>query len=149
MTNIIMTKSFLDTSIGYSMNMGALLLKRELTAIFKRNGFDITPEQWAVLSRLKEKDGLSQNEVALLTFKDNANITRIVDKLERKKLLERRQHLADRRTWQLFITPSGKQLVSNLEPLAAEVLEKVTKGIKKKDLKTCNRCIQTIIQNLQ
>lgn len=144
-----MTSSFLDASIGYSMNMGALLLKRELSTIFKKNGFDITPEQWAVLSRLKEKGGLNQNEVARLTFKDNANITRIVDKLERKKLIERTQHATDRRTWLLFITPPGRQLVSKLEPLAATVLKKVTKGIKKEALKTCNKVIQKIIQNLQ
>ena len=119
-----MSNSFLDESIGYHVNMAGMLLKRELAGVFKAQGFDVTPEQWAVLSRLAEKDGLSQNDIALITFKDNANITRIVDKLQKKGLLERRAHPSDRRTWLLYITLPGKEIIERLQPLAIKVLEK-------------------------
>lgn len=143
-----MANSFLDNSIGYNINMSGLLLKRALIAVFKREGYDITPEQWAILSRLEEMEGLSQHNVALSTFKDNANITRIVDKLENKALVERRKHEADRRTWLLYITNKGRETVHKLQPLAKEVLKSATVGINEDELKLSNKCIQKIIKNL-
>ena len=126
-----------------------MLLKRELAGVFKSNGFDVTPEQWAVLSRLAEKDGLSQNDIAHITFKDNANITRIVDKLQRKGLLERKAHPSDRRTWLLYITPGGKGVIKQLQPLALKVLERATGQIPEEEVRKLNNQMQKIIHNLQ
>ena len=144
-----MSNSFLDESIGYHVNMAGMLLKRELAGVFKAQGFDVTPEQWAVLSRLAEKDGLSQNDIALITFKDNANITRIVDKLQKKGLLERRAHPSDRRTWLLYITLPGKEIIEQLQPLAIKVLEKATRQISGEEVRKLNHQMQKIINNLQ
>ena len=144
-----MSNSFLGESIGYHVNMAGMLLKRELAGVFKAQGFDVTPEQWAVLSRLAEKDGLSQNDLALITFKDNANITRIVDKLQKKGLLERRAHPSDRRTWLLYITLPGKEIIERLQPLAIKVLEKATRQISGEEIRKLNHQIQKIINNLQ
>ena len=126
-----------------------MLLKRELAGVFKASGFDVTPEQWAVLSRLAEKDGLSQNNIAHITFKDNANITRIVDKLQRKGLLERKAHPSDRRTWLLYITPAGKGVIKQLQPLALKVLERATGQIPEEEVRKLNNQMQKIIYNLQ
>ena len=41
--------------------------------------FDMTPEQWAVLNRLWEKDDVTQNDLAERTFKDQPNIGRILE----------------------------------------------------------------------
>ena len=126
-----------------------MLLKRELAGVFKAKGFDVTPEQWAVLSRLAEKDGLSQNDIARVTFKDNANITRIVDKLQRKGLLERKAHPSDRRTWLLYITQGGKGVIKQLQPLALKVLERATGQIPEEEVRKLNIQMQKIIHNLQ
>lgn len=144
-----MPNSFLDESIGYHINMAGMLLKRELAGVFKAEGFDVTPEQWAVLSRLAEKDGLNQNDLALITFKDNANITRIVDKLQSKGLLERRAHPSDRRTWLLYITLAGKEIIERLQPLAIRVLEKATRQISKEEARKLNLQMKQVINNLK
>lgn len=141
-------ESFLDQSAGYLINMTALLLKRELNTAIKNNNINVTTEQWAILNRLNENSGLSQKEVAKLTFKDNANITRIIDKLVAKGLVSRKNDANDRRTWKIFITEEGRKLRDAIEPLAIEILKKATKGIDKKEVSLFNETAKKIMENL-
>ncbi|MEQ6124036.1 MarR family transcriptional regulator [Pseudotenacibaculum sp. MALMAid0570] len=141
-------ESFLDQSAGYLINMSALLLKRELNTAIKNNKIDITPEQWAILNRLKENSGLTQKEVAKLTFKDNANITRIVDKLEAKGLAVRKADSDDRRAWKISITKKGIEIRDLVEPLAIEVLKKATNGLSDNDVQEFNNTSKKILENL-
>ncbi len=141
-------ESFLDRSAGYLINMTALLLKRELNSALKNNNIDVTTEQWAILNRLNEKSGLTQKEVAKLTFKDNANITRIVDKLEKKDLVIRQTDANDRRTWKISITKKGKEVRDVIEPLAINILKKATHGLSKKDVEMFNNTSKKIMENL-
>lgn len=141
--------SFLDQSTGYLNHIVGLLLKRELIEIIKKNNIDVTPEQWAILNRLNEKPGLTQREVSTLSFKDTGNITRIIDKLERKGLVERRSIPSDRRIRRIYITTEGQKTRDLIEPLAIEVLEKATKNINADEVKLYNRIAKKIIANLE
>ncbi len=141
-------ESFLDRSAGYLINMTALLLKREFNSAIKNNNIDVTPEQWAILNRLNEKSGLTQKEVAKLTFKDNANITRIVDKLENKGMVRRQSDANDRRTWKIAITKKGVEVRDLIEPLAIAILEKATKDLSRKEVELFNQTSKKIIENL-
>lgn len=141
-------ESFLDQSAGYLINMTALLLKREFNSAIKNNNIDVTPEQWAILNRLNEKSGLTQKEVAKLTFKDNANITRMVDKLEKKGLAIRYADSNDRRTWNISITKKGIEVRDLVEPIAIKILEKATKGLSEQEVQLHNQISKKIINNL-
>ena len=147
MTSKLMS-SFLDQSAGYLINMTALLLKREFSSAIKNEHIDVTPEQWAILNRLHEKSGLTQKEVAKLTFKDNANITRMVDKLEKKGLVIRQSDSNDRRSWKLSITKKGIEIRDLVEPLAVDILAKISKGITEKEMDSYNDISKKIISNL-
>lgn len=141
-------ESFLDQSAGYLINMTALLLKREFSSAIKKHNIDVTPEQWAILNRLNEKEGLTQKEVAKLTFKDNANITRMVDKLEKKGLVIRHADANDRRSWNLSITQKGIEIRDLVEPLAINILNKISKGITENEMHFYNNISKKIIDNL-
>lgn len=140
--------SFLDQSAGYLINMTALLLKREFSSVIKNHNIDVTPEQWAILNRLNENSDLTQKEVAKLTFKDNANITRMVDKLEKKGLVIRKSDANDRRSWKLSITKKGIEIRDLVEPLAVDILNKISKGISEKEMDSYNNISKKIINNL-
>ncbi|MCR9253824.1 MAG: MarR family transcriptional regulator [bacterium] len=140
--------SFLDQSAGYLVNMAAQLLKRELSRLLRSRKINVTAQQWAVLNRLNENEGLTQSEISVLTFKDNANITHIVDKLEEKKYIERSIDPNDRRTWRVNITSEGKVVRDRIEILAKEVLQKATKGVTKEELGIFNSVAERILKNL-
>ena len=107
----------LDTAVGYAIGHTAHRLKMGLRRAFTSQGHDVTPEQWVVLYRLYESQGLTQVELGERTVKDKTSITRILDRLESKALAERRRDANDRRSQRIFLTAEGRGLVEHLVPL--------------------------------
>ncbi|MGE4539350.1 MAG: MarR family winged helix-turn-helix transcriptional regulator [Desulfovibrio sp.] len=120
----------MDNAVGYAIGHAAARLKMGLRRRFVAAGCDVTPEQWVVLYRLFETQGLTQCGLGERSVKDKTTITRILDRLEAKKLLVRRRDSRDRRSQRIFLTPAGEALVRKLVPLvrryAAEVFVDVT-----------------------
>jgi DNA-binding MarR family transcriptional regulator len=69
--------------------MAATAIARRLQKNFRNNGVDITIEQWSILYHLWKEDGLSQQELCNRTFRDKPSITRLIDNLEKLKLVKR------------------------------------------------------------
>ena len=107
----------LDTAVGYAIGHTAHRLKMGLRRAFTLQGHDVTPEQWVVLYRLYESQGLTQVDLGERTVKDKTSITRILDRLEGKALAERRRDANDRRSQRIFLTADGRDLVEHLVPL--------------------------------
>jgi MarR family transcriptional regulator, organic hydroperoxide resistance regulator len=138
----------LDDSHGYLINLAAQRLKYELHQAFQAKGYDVTPEQWAVLNRLWEEDGLSQVELAERTFKDKPGTTRILNLLEKKKIVVRRPDENDGRVLRVFLTKTGKDLKAKLIPCAEEVLAKSGKNLTKEQLSQFKRTLHQMLDNL-
>ena len=143
-----MTNFNLDDSYGYLINLAAQRLKYELHQTFQAKGYDVTPEQWAVLNRLWEQDGLSQVDLAERTFKDKPGTTRILNLLEKKEIVVRRPDESDRRVLRVFLTRIGKDLKEKLIPCAQEVLAKSGKNLSKEELVQFKLTLNQILRNL-
>ena len=143
-----MTVFSLDDSVGYTINIIANLLKRELNEEFKREGVEVMAEQWALLLRLQEQAGINQLELARATSRDNASVTRSLVVLEKKQLVERQQVDRDRRDKYLALTPAGQQLVPRMIVCAQQVLERATKGMTTEEVTLFNQIVRKMIGNL-
>jgi MarR family transcriptional regulator, organic hydroperoxide resistance regulator len=144
-----MTNFNLDDSFGYLINLAAQRLKYELHQSFQAKGYDITPEQWAVLNRLWEEDGLSQVELAERTFKDKPGTTRILNLLEKKGVVVRRPDENDGRVLRVFLTKVGRDLRDKLIPCAEEVLTKSGKKLTKDEITQFKQTLHRILNNLE
>ena len=76
-----------------------------------------TRAQWIVLFRLRAQEGLSQVDLADVLELQPISLVRLLDRLVEHGLLERRPDPRDRRANRLFLTPSGRQLVDDLDAL--------------------------------
>ena len=135
-----MTNFTLDNSLGFIINRTARRLKYELHQTFKQNGYDITPEQWAILNRLWEQEGLSQVELAEQTFKDKPNVTRMLNVMQRKGLVIRQRDENDRRAFKVY-------LKDKLIPLAVEILERGQQNLTQNDVELLANLLNTIYTN--
>ena len=144
-----MTEFNLNDSYGYLINLAAQRLKYELHQTFQAKGYDVTPEQWAVLNRLWEEDGLSQVELAERTFKDKPGTTRILNLLEKKRIVVRHPDESDGRVLRVFLTKTGKDLKDKLIPCAEEVLMKSGKNLTKDELVQFKMTLHRILGNLE
>jgi DNA-binding MarR family transcriptional regulator len=79
--------------------------------------WDIGPSQFNVLNLLaSEKDGLSQVELSRQLIMHRSNVTGLVDRLEKRGLVERRDQASDRRAYRVMLTASGRSLLEQILP---------------------------------
>ena len=143
-----MTHFSLNDSYGYLINLAAQRLKYELHQTFQAKGYDVAPEQWAVLNRLWEQDGLSQVELAERTFKDKPGTTRILNLLEKKGIVVRYPDESDGRVLRVFLTKTGRDLKEKLIPCAEEVLAKSGRNLTKEQLSQFKQTLRQMLDNL-
>jgi len=117
----------LDESLGFQLSRTARKISQLLANRFEPHG--ITTEQWAVLQRLAERDGVTQKELASRAEKDQTNMTRILDQLERKGLVVRRPNEEDRRSFLIFGTSKGDRLAAELAPTERAEIEALLEGL--------------------
>ena len=109
---------------------------------------DITSEQWGVLARLWEQDGFNQKELAEKLLKDQANTTRILDKLVNKGWVQRVDSPDDRRVYLIYLTEKGKRIFEENYPLVSQVKEKLEKGLTDREIESLKAILKRILQNI-
>lgn len=83
----------------------------------------LTTTQFGVLEALLHKGPLSQRELGQKVLTSAGNMTDLVDKLERRRLVQRTRLPHDRRAVRVELTDSGRALI---EPLFARHAEDIT-----------------------
>jgi MarR family transcriptional regulator, lower aerobic nicotinate degradation pathway regulator len=78
--------------------------------------FGITPVQYSALIAIANHPGIDQTALCNIIAFDRSTIGDVVGRLEKKKLITRVNGAVDRRTKSLYITPSGRRMIRNIEP---------------------------------
>jgi len=79
--------------------------------------WNLSPSQFNVLNLLSmNPDGLSQIEISRLLIMHRSNATGLIDRLEQRGLLERRNTPGDRRAYQVVLTPAARELLEQILP---------------------------------
>lgn len=81
---------------------------------------DLTLGQFGALEALHRSGPLRACDLAERVLRSPANLTTILDNLERRALVERRPHPDDRRARLVHLTPAGRRLVARVLPGHAE-----------------------------
>jgi DNA-binding MarR family transcriptional regulator len=124
-------------------------IARRLQKNFKQAGVEITVEQWSVLYHLWKNDGMSQQDLCDATFRDKPSITRLVDNLEKLKLVKRVASKTDRRINQVFLTEQGKQLDEQTMQLANTTLNEALVGVTQDKVDIAKEVLQIVYDNLK
>lgn len=79
--------------------------------------WDLSPPQFNLMNLLFESEsGLTQSELGRYLLTHRSNITGLVDRLESRGWVTRREEAGDRRAWRVDLTPSGRKLISGILP---------------------------------
>jgi len=111
-----------ENSLGPLLGKTVKLIEYHLLGLFIEAGLDMTKEQMIILKRLSEKDGLSQNDLAYMVFRNKSSLTRLLTKMERKGYIERKQGEADKRVKRVYITPQGKNAFALAKPIIKKII---------------------------
>jgi DNA-binding MarR family transcriptional regulator len=123
MQNICIEK-MVDTDIIYSDQV-IVALRRIMRAIDLHSrrlvqDYSLTGPQLLLLQSIMRKEEMSLGELAKTASLSNATVTGIIDRLERRGLVQRRRGSKDRR--QVFVrgTESARKILENAPPLLQE-----------------------------
>ncbi|AXR59721.1 MarR family winged helix-turn-helix transcriptional regulator [Leptospira mayottensis] len=138
----------IENTLGYRINRGAIVMKLELQERFKSAGFSITPEEWVILNRLWESDGMNQNEISQKTIKDKTTVTRFLNGMEKDGLIRRVVAEEDRRSRLIFLTEKGEKLKEELIQIAKSLLNDASMEINKEHLTITINVLAQIERNI-
>lgn len=109
----------LANMVGYQLRRAQLAVFDEIIRAFAP--LDLRPAQYGVLALLKHAPGLRQTEVAGALGIQRANFVALFDGLEQRGLARRDAMPSDRRSYALFLTAAGEELLARAAAAEAEV----------------------------
>lgn len=148
MNDHIQDTTTLENATAYKIHRMARLLRVHLNQTFQQLGLEISLEQWFILFRLHERPKRSQSELADKDLNDHPNITRMIDSLEKRKLVMREADPEDRRRHLISLTKSGQQLMQEVLPAVVEVRQLVFAGISQQEVDVMLSTMEKIEKNI-
>ena len=123
-------------------------IARRLQKNFKQSAIDITIEQWSVLYHLWKEEGQSQQQLCDATFRDKPSITRLVDNLEKLKLVKRVASKNDRRINLIYLTKEAMNLQEKAMEIANQTLNEALAGVSNGQIEIAKEVLQQVYDNL-
>lgn len=133
---------------GVYVNILNCKLKKHLSEVFKKNGVNLTAEQYLVMDTLWNEGTLTQQAIAFIIQKDKNSVTQFIDNLEKKGLVARSVSKDDRRVNNIVVTKEGMALKDSTKQLAIETMEKALEGIPEQDVQTFVDVLKKVCANI-
>lgn len=109
---------------------------------------DLTVEQLHILKQLSAANGQTQRQLCEEAGKSPANMTRILDRLEKKGSVIREKNPDDRRSTLVFLTEEGETLLSEVKVLFEGFHPRVVAGISLEKQKIAMDVLSRILLNV-
>ena len=144
-----MAKTDLQNVILFQIDRTSKVAKqysqRELDAL----QLDITVDQWVLLKIVENKGKLSQRELAEVSFRDPASITRTLNLLERKDMLLREAIPNNKRQYQIDLTAYGRAFIKKHMTMVQRHHKQSLKGFSSKEITLLDSMLRRIQDNLK
>lgn len=127
----------------------SMAINRMMYRNFRKEGLDITPEQWTVLAFLWREDGVTQQTLCNSTFKDKPSMTRLIDNLTKQNLVYRNASTTDRRSNYVYLTDLGKSIKDKANKAVYETMNSALAGIDEDGLKQVRFLLASVFGNIQ
>ncbi|MGB3554958.1 MAG: MarR family transcriptional regulator [Jannaschia sp.] len=108
----------LDAQVGFLLRRAQ---QRHLSIFNTRIAEGLTAQQFAVLVKISDTGGTSQNALGRQTAMDQSTINGVVQRLIRRGLVRRDRSATDRRMILLDLTEAGHALLFRMLPVAREI----------------------------
>ena len=133
-------------------NIGLLIhdVARLLRVLYDRQmaSIGLTRSQWWLLTYLFFKDGINQSELAILMDMEKAPLSRLLDRMEKKGWVIRKNESKDRRTKNIYLSESIKPLISSMRDKAAEYRRESLSILTDKERNKLKAILQILKQDL-
>ena len=132
--------------IGRIKQVNTRLLNKFLA---QKNITAFNGEQGRILHVLWENDGISNRELSKKSGLAMSSLTTMLDRMEEKKLLERRVDENDKRKILIFLTDYAKSLKSEYDEISDKMTEISFEGISNEERLAFEATLEKVLYNFE
>ena len=124
-------------------------LKKRADAFFKTLG--LTDVQFNVMMLLNYQgggEGLSQVQLSDMMLVNRANVTTLIDRMEKTTLVARTSLSGDRRTNIIKMTAKGKKIFEKAEPMYDKIIKQAMAGFSQGELSKLVSVLEKVRANI-
>lgn len=110
----------------------------------------LTEATWRPLIYLRTLgDGVRQKELATAMSIEGPSLVRLLDSLERRGFIERREDESDRRARGIHLTRAGRELAVRAARIGNGLQKRLMESVPAADLEVCERVLETLERELE
>lgn len=132
-------------SVGHLLHQLMFAMRRDIEQ--RMAAHDLTAAQWLPLWKLKLGTATSAQELARQMGVDAGAMTRLLDRLEAKGLIERLRSRTDRRVVNLALTAAGEAVVQHVPQALADVNNAYLQGLSRAEWEQLKQLLKRMLAN--
>lgn len=138
----------LSKEIAVELNLTGCKLKQYLAAKLRKNDVPLTPEQFMLIDLLWNQGEMTQQQLADQLQKDKNSVTKLVDAIEKKGFVVRKQNPHDRRANTLVLTEKANELKPGAKQKGISILDQMLEGISEDELRSFLSTLRKLNANM-
>lgn len=131
-----MSKNEPARELSHKILSTRMAFRQSIQRVLKRNNVEMTFEMLQIMHRLWRIEGVSQQFLAENTAKDKACMTNLINNLEKKGWVFRKEDPSDKRNRLIFLTDEGRKMADEVLPLINEIYTHITEEMTAKQIQT-------------
>lgn len=135
--------------VGVWVNIFNCKMKKHIASVFKKEGINLTAEQFLVMDTLWNQGEMTQQTIAYIIQKDKNSVTQFIDNLEKKGLVQRVVDSADRRVNNIKLSKVGLEMKDYTKKVAIAAINDILQGIAEEDLRTFVKVLKGACDNIE
>lgn len=125
-----------------------MAFRQTLQRVLKRHNVDMTFEMLQVMNCLWNEQGISQQSLAEKTAKDKACLTNLINNLEKKNWVIRKEDSSDRRNRLIFLTAQGEEIALTVKPLINDIYTQTGMEMEVSRINECTEDLKRLYEVL-
>lgn len=138
----------LTKEVAVELHLTGCKLKQYIAYMLRVEDVPLTPEQFMLIDLLWNLGDMSQQQLADLMQKDKNSVTKLVDAIERKGFVVRKQNPDDRRSNTLVLTEKAQALKPGAKQKGISILDNIVEGISEEELRSFLSTLHKISDNM-
>jgi DNA-binding MarR family transcriptional regulator len=133
----------LETFLPYRLSVLSNRISNAIARVYAKR-FGLSIPEWRLIAVLGRFGPLSANGVAGRTYMDKVRVSRAVQRLLRRGLIERATDAADRRRSILQLSPEGAAIRAEVAPLALDIERRLLAVLPAEDRMQLDRILKLL-----
>jgi len=136
-----------DRSLPMTLLRAREAVMSKFIPFLKEHG--LSPQQWRAIRSLEQQDGIEISELSKRCYLLKPSMSRIVQNLESRQLIERRNVASDQRRTALYLTDAGRTLVQIVAPKSEERYEFISRRFGNSKLELLQELLEDLVEAIK